>query len=67
MIQRLGAIATVVVVRTALVVRACGGDDEGGEPGEASSFVTDDMCEWVSEAELAEWVAAEFDGMGRRR
>ncbi len=25
------------------------------------SFADDDLCEWVSEAEIAEWVAAEFD------
>ena len=25
------------------------------------SFADDDLCEWVSEAEISEWVAAEFD------
>lgn len=64
MISRLGAIATVVVVGTALVLGACGGDDDGGDSVEAFSFETDDMCEWVSETELADWVAAEFDWDG---
>jgi len=32
-----------------------------GSIEEAFSFADDDLCDWVPEAEVAEWVAAEFD------
>ena len=42
------------------VAVACAED----EPQEAFSFATDDMCAWVSEDEVAEFVSAEFDWDG---
>ena len=57
-----------------LVVTACSSDGSSGEErSEASqadteaavfSFADDDLCERVSEADVAEWVAAEFDWDG---
>ena len=34
------------------------------EAGEVFSFAENDLCEWVGEAEVAEWVSAEFDWEG---
>lgn len=38
---------------------ACGGNGD-----DVFSFADDDLCEWVSEDEVAEWVASEFDWRG---
>ena len=61
----------------ALVATACSSDEPSGEErSEASpvatevaemavfSFADDDLCEWVSEEDVAEWVGAEFDWDG---
>lgn len=47
---------------------ACDGDGEEAAGGAgAFSFADDDLCQWVSEAEVAEFVAAEFDWDGTAR
>lgn len=49
-----------MVAAGVLVAASCGGD--GGN--DVFSFAEHDLCEWVSEADVAEWVAAEFDWEG---
>ena len=53
--------SAAVGVGIALVVSGCGCTDDDSGAAAVFSFATDDLCEWVSEAEVAEFVAAEFD------
>jgi len=50
-------LAFVSLAALVVVLGAC----SGGEGDAMSSFSTDDMCSWVSEDEVAEFVAAEFE------
>ena len=49
-----------VSIGIAAVVGACSSEDDAAP----FSFATGDLCEWVSETEVAEFVAAEFDWAG---
>lgn len=53
--------ATILILCTvAMIAPSCSGDDDV----ETFTFADDDLCEWVSEVEVAEFVAAEFDWDG---
>lgn len=62
--HRSGEIRTTSALLLFGFVAACGTDDAAGDPAGAFTFAADDLCEWVSPTEVAEFYASVYEWEG---